>query len=160
MGVLVVNKTIVILLFHLKLVKVVISEERHLSKLLHDVLHSGDYDIPKEIHLIMQKYTTRQLRYITLLHPFPIHDLQDPPKVQDLTGFINLDPDTGWAHSRECTYGRLPPDGSCLNLIVEEPLPIEQLGVDETRLRSREVIHFLNRFRVNIFNPSPTFVLE
>ncbi|KAG7089319.1 hypothetical protein E1B28_011016 [Marasmius oreades] len=150
------SKTIVILLFGLKLIKVVISEERHLPELLHDILNSGDYDIPKEIHLIMQKYTTRQLRYITFLHPIPIHDLQDPPKVQELTGFINLEPDSGLAHSRECTRSRLPSDGSCLNLIIEEPLPLEQLEVDE-RLRSREVILFLNRFGVNIFCPLSTF---
>ncbi|KAL0567791.1 hypothetical protein V5O48_014201 [Marasmius crinis-equi] len=50
----------------------------------------------------------------------------------------------------ECGWPRLPVDGSSLNLIIEEPLPIEQLSGNQ-RFHSREIVHFLRPYDVKFY---------
>ncbi|KAG7089128.1 hypothetical protein E1B28_010836 [Marasmius oreades] len=54
-----------------------------------------------------------------------------------------------------CADKNLPSDGSCLNLIVEEPLPIEQIPAERAseleRFRSREVVLYLNQHQAEVF---------
>ena len=95
----------------------------------------------------MKIYQPRNLRFVGLRRPHPIHNLTDIPKL-DPDNLITLHSDGGTTVS--CTHGRLPGDGSCLNLIVEEPLPFEQLE-GNNRFRSREVILFLNSFDAEIY---------
>ncbi|KAL0565917.1 hypothetical protein V5O48_016099 [Marasmius crinis-equi] len=96
----------------------------------------------------MRIYNSRHLRYHSLLHAYPIKDLNDIPTDIELSDQIQLHPDK--ATTLECTFGRIPNDGSCLNLIVDEPLPIVQLHGAE-RFRSREVVLFLRKFEVEVY---------
>ncbi|KAL0069650.1 SH3 domain binding kinase, member 2 [Marasmius tenuissimus] len=73
---------------------------------------------------------------------------------------MELDADLGY--STECSFKPVTDGGTCLNLIVEEPLPINQLE-KEDRFRSREVTLFLKQHQVDVYpsdrNPHVSFGL-
>ncbi|KAK1226892.1 hypothetical protein PQX77_010108 [Marasmius sp. AFHP31] len=98
----------------------------------------------------MKTFRPRHLRYFTLRHPYPIHDLSEvPTQLPDPQDMIQLKPDLGI--STDCvTSGVLPDDGSCLNLVIEEPLSIMQLEGGD-RFRAREITLFLKEYEVEIY---------
>ncbi|KAG7093095.1 hypothetical protein E1B28_009382 [Marasmius oreades] len=145
--------TLVILLFRLKLIRVHLPHRYILKDLLAEVLYSGKHDLPAEIETIMQPYKPRNLRFFTPHFPLPIHDLNSIPDSDDLKGLLMLDADTRSTIS--CAGYHLPSDGSCLNLVVEEPLPIEEHSEEgrtqlRSRFRSREAIVYLNQHNIEL----------
>ncbi|KAL0069630.1 hypothetical protein AAF712_003288 [Marasmius tenuissimus] len=141
-------ETLLILLFGLKLVKVRCPEWTYVTDLLDNILQSGEYDLSDEILTLMKTFKPRHLRYSTLRRPYPIDDLDKVPTQLDPGNLDELDTDFGL--STECTFGRLPNDGSCLNLVVEQPLSIQQLEGGD-RFRSREIILFLREYDVEVY---------
>ncbi|KAL0060033.1 Serine/threonine-protein kinase 17A [Marasmius tenuissimus] len=143
------TETLVVLLFGLKLVKVQCKKWTELSELLDQILQSEEHGLPERILNIMKQkqYRGRNLRYLTLKHPHFIHDLNDVPSELDINSLIPFE--GGHGFTTQCANGRLPDDGSCLNLVVEEPLSIEQLEGTE-RFCSYEVILFLKKFGIEV----------
>ncbi|KAJ8080100.1 hypothetical protein PM082_016928 [Marasmius tenuissimus] len=141
------TEILVVLLFGLKLVKVQCQKWTKLGQLVDQVFQSGEYDLPEQIHTIMKQYRGRNLRYFALKHLHPIYDLNIPPKLdpENLIPFRG-----GHGFTTQCTNESWPDNGSCLNLVVEEPLSIEELEGTE-RFHSREVILFLKQFNVEVF---------
>ena len=84
---------------------------------LNQIRHSGDYDIPGEVLAIMKRYEYRHFRYFTPLRPYQIHDLNQIPTYIDPSDLSLMNPDRGL--SSNSTWGRIPDDGTCLNLIIE-----------------------------------------
>ncbi|KAL0569781.1 hypothetical protein V5O48_012173, partial [Marasmius crinis-equi] len=140
------TETLLVLFFGLKLVKVPTERWYPLTDLLNDILQSKDYDLPQEVRDIMQSWKPRQLRYHTLRRPLPINDLNDIPTEFGEDNLIQV-PAEGY--STDCTFRRIPDDGSCLNMIVDQPPSIEKLQGEE-RFRSREVILYLRQFEVEL----------
>ncbi|KAL0568340.1 hypothetical protein V5O48_013651 [Marasmius crinis-equi] len=141
------TETLVVLLFGLKLVKVHTQRWYHVTNLLTDILQSKNHDLPQEVRDIMQKWKPRQLRYHTLRRPLSVNNLDDIPTQFGEDNVMQV-PSEGF--TTDCTHRRLPDDGSCLNMIVEEPLSIEELQGEE-RFRSREVVLYLRQFGVEIY---------
>ncbi|KAK1223356.1 putative serine/threonine-protein kinase iks1 [Marasmius sp. AFHP31] len=108
----------------------------------------------------MKTYKTRHLRYCKPLDPYVIHDLDIVPADVDTIDTMELDADLGY--STECSFRTITNEGPCLNLIVEEPLPIKQLE-KEDRFYSREVILFLKQHHIDVYpsdrNPHVSFGL-
>ncbi|KAF9264457.1 kinase-like protein [Marasmius fiardii PR-910] len=116
---------------------------------LEEVLYSGKYDIPPEIETIMRPYKPRNLRFFTPNSTFPIHDFTNIPNVEDLHDLIWVEPD--FRTTADCAEPFHPSDGSCLNIIVEEPLPIAELEKEgDARFVSREVVIYLNEHGIEV----------
>ncbi|KAL0567562.1 positive regulation of fibroblast apoptotic process [Marasmius crinis-equi] len=104
----------------------------------------------------MSQYKPYQLHYLMPNEHYPIHDLNDVPSKEDLPPLLSIGSSN--AHSSKCTRG-LPTDGACLNLVVEEPLLINDVPAEDIsrtaayyeRFRSREVVLFLNQHHAEIF---------
>ncbi|KAL0565480.1 hypothetical protein V5O48_016543, partial [Marasmius crinis-equi] len=104
----------------------------------------------------MRQYKPSQLQYSMPDEHYPIHDLNDIPRKEDLPPLFFIGCDD--AYSSDCTR-YLPVDGSCLNLVVEEPLLISEIPTEDVdrsaatrdeRFRSREVVLFLNQHKVEL----------
>ncbi|KAG7087775.1 hypothetical protein E1B28_013717 [Marasmius oreades] len=142
--------TLVILLFRMKLIKVHIPRWCFVKDLVEDVLYSGKYVIPAEVKTIMRPYKTRNLRYFTTKEPFLIRDLNEVPQKEELDDNL-LFLWSRHAVTFDCADSRLPSDGSCLNVVVEEPLPIGELsGEGDERFGSREVVTYLNEHEIEL----------
>ncbi|KAK1223375.1 hypothetical protein PQX77_013774 [Marasmius sp. AFHP31] len=141
-------EALLVLLFGLRLVKVRCPRWTYVTDVLGDILQSEEYSLSDEILDMMKPFKRRHLRYLTLHHPYPIDDLNKVPKPLDPDILDELDPDFGL--STECTLGRLPNDGSCLNLVIDQPLSILQLDGGD-RFRSREIILFLQEYDVEVY---------
>ncbi|KAG7087394.1 hypothetical protein E1B28_013365 [Marasmius oreades] len=148
--------TLVVLLFGLQLVKVDIPRSCYVRRLVERILDSGDFDISPKVQEIARQYKARNFRCFTPEKPFSICDMNDIPKPEDLPADLIAiwPPELG--KTSVCADEYLPSDGSCLNLIVEEPLPIEQIpagekGDEPARFRSREVVLYLNQYQAEVF---------
>ncbi|KAK1219187.1 Serine/threonine-protein kinase 17A [Marasmius sp. AFHP31] len=141
------TETLVVLLFGLKLVKVQCQKWSHLTELMDQILQSEEFNLPEQVHTIMKQYRSRHLRYFSLHRLHPITDLDEVPSQLEPDNLAPLHGEHGF--TTQCANGRLPDDGSCLNLVVKEPLPIDQLEGTE-RFRSREVILFLRKFNIEV----------
>ncbi|KAG7089287.1 hypothetical protein E1B28_010985 [Marasmius oreades] len=147
--------TLVILLFRLKLIQVHIPHQCLLKDLLADILYSGKHDLPAEIETIMQLYKPRNLRFLTPKRLLPTLDLNSLPDGDDLKDLLFLDADS--RSTIRCAGSYLPSDGSCLNLVVEEPRPIEELSEKGgVQFRSREIVVYLNEHNIEIKSTGPT----
>ncbi|KAL0069653.1 hypothetical protein AAF712_003311 [Marasmius tenuissimus] len=142
------TETLVILLFGLKLVRIHSLKWIRVSELLTNIYDSEEYDFPPEIHNLMKTYKPRHLRYIKPLVAYAIHDLTNTPTDLHAIRTKELNADLGY--STECSLNPVSGDGTCLNLIVEEPLPIEQVHKNY-RFRSREVVLFLKQHEVDVY---------
>ncbi|KAL0567371.1 Serine/threonine-protein kinase 17A [Marasmius crinis-equi] len=113
-------------------------------------MQSGEYDLPPVVQELMRKYKSRHLRYRTPRRVQAIKDMNDIPNPHDFdaSDIIHLIPDYGT--TLQCTCGQLPKDGSCLNLIVDEPLPIMELH-GKGKFHSQEVVLFLQKYEVKVY---------
>ncbi|KAK1236116.1 hypothetical protein PQX77_000643 [Marasmius sp. AFHP31] len=144
------TQTIVVLLLGVKLVRVQVTERCLLQDLLARIQSSDEHDLPSGLNTLMGKYQPRNYRYFTPRRNFPVHDIDHVPAPQELKDLVPLNPER--AHTEFLCQFANPLDGSCLNLVVEEPLPIDQLSENgDARFRSREVIIFLNQHGVELF---------
>ncbi|KAL0068986.1 hypothetical protein AAF712_003979 [Marasmius tenuissimus] len=81
---------------------------------------------------------------------YRIQDIIPVPEPQELKDIVSLNAELG--NTIRLRRSENPLDGSSLNLVVEEPLPIDQLSEDgDARFRSREVVLFLNRHGIDVF---------
>ncbi|KAJ8072521.1 hypothetical protein PM082_016080 [Marasmius tenuissimus] len=153
--------TIVFLLFGIKLVRVRIPKPCFIKDVLHQVLFSGDYDIPLEILQLMRQgqYKPHHLWFLSPNRPFPIHDISRVPSRAELPG---LDLMCSFeAVTLDVAGSLLPSDGSCLNVVIEEPSLISDIPEgDENRYLSREVVLFLNKHNAEIMTIGCTVCLE
>ncbi|KAL0068987.1 hypothetical protein AAF712_003980 [Marasmius tenuissimus] len=98
----------------------------------------------------MRRYRPRNYRFLVPKQPYRIHDINSVPERQELGDMDSLCPrqaTTAW-----CRHPADPLDGSFLTLVVEEPLPIDQISKDgDAQFRSREVIIFLNQHGIDLF---------
>ncbi|KAK1236114.1 Serine/threonine-protein kinase brsk1 [Marasmius sp. AFHP31] len=151
-------QTIVVLLFGVKLVRVQVTECCLLQDLVARIQSSDELDFPSGLKTLMGNYQPRNYRYLTPHRNFPVHDIDHVPGPQELKDLVPLNPER--AHTEFLCKFANPLDGSCLNLVVEEPLPIDQLSENgDARFRSREVIVFLNQHGVELFTigyPTPS----
>ncbi|KAL0568420.1 hypothetical protein V5O48_013564 [Marasmius crinis-equi] len=149
-------KTITALLFGKKLVQVQFTQPCYLKDLFQNVFYSSENAIPPEVLPVMRQYKPHQLQYLIPNEHYPIHDLNDIPRKEDLPPLLCIGSNN--AHSSKCTRGLLA-DGACLNLVVEEPLLINDIPAEDVsrtaayyeRFRSREVVLFLNQHHAEIF---------
>ncbi|KAL0068989.1 hypothetical protein AAF712_003982 [Marasmius tenuissimus] len=143
-------QTIVVLLLGVKLVRVQVTECCLFKDLVARIQSSDELDLPSGLRTLMEKYKPRNYRYFTPSRTHPVHDINHVPEPQELEDMVPLSTERG-------DTGRLfefanSLDGSCLNLVVEEPLPIDQLSENgDARFRSREVVVFLNQYGVDLF---------
>ncbi|KAK1233544.1 hypothetical protein PQX77_003301 [Marasmius sp. AFHP31] len=143
-------QTIVVLLLGVKLVRVQITECCLFQDLLTRIQSSDDFDLSPELRSLMGKYQPKNYRYFTPRCNFPVHDINHVPEPQELKDMVPLSPE--WGDTGYLCESANPLDGLCLNLVVEEPLPIDQLSENgDARFHSREVIVFLNQHGVELF---------
>ncbi|KAL0069652.1 hypothetical protein AAF712_003310 [Marasmius tenuissimus] len=142
------TETLVVLLFGQKLVRIHSVKWIRVSELLTKIYNSEEYDFPPGILNLMRTYKPRHLRYRIPLDACVIHDLNNIPTDLDTIRIRELDADFGY--STESSLDPVPDDGTCLNLIVEEPLPIDQLP-EQDKFRSREIILFMKRYGVEVY---------
>ncbi|KAL0570465.1 Serine/threonine-protein kinase 17A [Marasmius crinis-equi] len=142
--------TLVVLLFQSFLVRISLSRAWELVLLLDRILYSGEFNIPSQIHQTVEKYKRklRHLRYLSPKQPFSITNKipRDLPKLLELDSIAQ----STWG----CAAQHLPSDGSCLNLVIEEPFPINEVPTSRAipqELRSREVILHLLQYDAEVF---------
>ncbi|KAK1233542.1 hypothetical protein PQX77_003299 [Marasmius sp. AFHP31] len=144
------HQTVVVLLFGVKLVRVQISEHCLFQDLLTRIQSFDELDLHPELRTLMGKYKPRNYRYFTPRQMYRIHDIDRIPEPQELTDMASLNADQG--DTIDLRRSENPLDGSSLNLVVEEPLPIDKLSESgDARFRSREVVVFLNQHGIDLF---------
>jgi hypothetical protein len=131
-----------VLLFGRNLVRVAIPRQIKLTELIQGILDSDAYDLQPEIYAMSKLYGLLNLKYRVLRQVVPIQTISGPP-------FPEVYPDTRDGRpslfTTQCHAG-IPDDGSCLNLIVEEPPSIFDLRqTGPFRFQSREIAAYLNK---------------
>ncbi|KAL0572593.1 hypothetical protein V5O48_007836 [Marasmius crinis-equi] len=121
-----------------------------LDHLLERILRSKEFSILPEVQEVASqyKYKARHFRYLTPVDSFPITEeiSKELPEVVEIHPILQT--------TTPCAGDSLPSDGSCLNLIIEEPLPFDQVPGDSDiteELRSREVILYLLQYDAHVY---------
>ncbi|KAL0068985.1 hypothetical protein AAF712_003978 [Marasmius tenuissimus] len=144
------HQAVVVLLFGVKLVRVKITGICAFKDLVARIQSSDEFDLPSELRVLMKKYKPRNYRYFTPRQIHPIQDIDRVPEPQELNDLVSLCAERGTTRCLRRSANLL--NGSFLNLVVEEPLPIDQLPKDgDARFRSREVVIFLNQHGIDLF---------
>ncbi|KAL0570802.1 hypothetical protein V5O48_011153 [Marasmius crinis-equi] len=146
--------TFVVLLFGSKLIKVDLPKSCILTEFADRIFNSDGFELDAELRDIASRYKMRHLRYFALKKPFPIHAMEKIPSPQGLHNQVTeIIAEIG--STARCAGQYIPSDGSCLNLVIEEPLPIDQIpelaGKKPARLRAREVVQSLNKYKAEVY---------
>ncbi|KAF9265392.1 hypothetical protein L218DRAFT_171097 [Marasmius fiardii PR-910] len=140
---------LVVLAYGVKLIRVEVAESIRLPDFLDTILQSDQYNFPSEAYIITRKYQPRHIRYLTPDRPIPIQNLDDIPKQFNPKHLLWINVKVATMYS--CMRGKLPADGSCINLIIEEPFSIKDPGLKGARrFYSREIVLFLEEYGIEV----------